>query len=72
MIFQLIEQTKRLIDQVQPEDAENLSQEEGQQELKLELVSRMLDRGLSIEEVAELLGLTVEQVSQSQQRSQND
>lgn len=38
---------------------------EGKQELKLELVAAMLARGLSIQEVAELLGLTVEQVNQA-------
>ena len=38
---------------------------EGKQEAKLELVPAMLARGMSIEEVSELLGLTVEQVTQA-------
>ena len=35
---------------------------EGREQLKLELVPRMLARGLTIQEVAELLDLTPEQV----------
>jgi predicted transposase/invertase (TIGR01784 family) len=38
---------------------------EGKQEAKLELVPAMLARGMSVEEVCELLGLTEEQVNQS-------
>lgn len=38
---------------------------EGKQEAKLELVPAMLARGMSIEEVSELLGLTEEQVNQA-------
>lgn len=37
---------------------------EGRQEAKLELVPAMLARGMSIEGVSELLGLTIEQVTQ--------
>ena len=37
---------------------------EGKQEAKLELVPAMLARGMSVEEVSELLGLTIEQVNQ--------
>ena len=38
---------------------------EGKQEVKLELVPAMLARGMSVEEVSELLGLTEEQVNQA-------
>ncbi|MEO0933614.1 MAG: Rpn family recombination-promoting nuclease/putative transposase, partial [Cyanobacteria bacterium J06641_2] len=38
---------------------------EGKQEVKLELVPAMLARGMSIEEVSELLGLTIEEVNQA-------
>jgi predicted transposase/invertase (TIGR01784 family) len=38
---------------------------EGKQEVKLELVPAMLARGMSVEEVCELLGLTEEQVNQA-------
>ena len=38
---------------------------EGKQEAKLELVPAMLARGMSVEEVSELLGLTEEQVNQA-------
>ncbi|MEH1914569.1 hypothetical protein [Nostoc sp.] len=38
------------------------AKQEGREELKLELVSRFLDRGMSMEEVAQLLDLTIEQV----------
>jgi len=40
------------------------AKEEGRQEAKLELVPAMLARGMSIEGVSELLGLTIEQVTQ--------
>ncbi|MGD1871936.1 MAG: Rpn family recombination-promoting nuclease/putative transposase [Mastigocoleus sp.] len=36
--------------------------EEGREELKIELIPMMLARGINVEEVADLLGLTVEQV----------
>lgn len=38
---------------------------EGRQEAKLELVPAMLTRGMSVEEVSELLGLTIEQVTKA-------
>jgi len=38
------------------------AKEEGREELKLELVPRFLARGMSMEEVAQLLDLTIEQV----------
>ncbi|MEH1989032.1 hypothetical protein [Nostoc sp.] len=38
------------------------AKQEGREELKLELVSRFLARGMSMEEVAQLLDLTIEQV----------
>ena len=38
---------------------------EGKQEVKLELVPAMLARGMRVEEVSELLGLTEEQVNQA-------
>lgn len=41
--------------------------EEGRLVAKLELVPRMLERGMSREEIAELLGLTLEQVTQTSQ-----
>ena len=44
--------------------------QEGKLEAKLELVPRMLARGFTVEEVAELLGLEVEQVRQVSQPSQ--
>ena len=46
-------------------EAKEEGREEGKQEAKLELVPAMLARGMSIEEVSELLGLTVEQVTQA-------
>ncbi|MHC5753427.1 MAG: hypothetical protein ACYTXF_22895 [Nostoc sp.] len=38
------------------------AKQERREELKLELVSRFLARGMSMEEVAQLLDLTIEQV----------
>ncbi|RCJ24670.1 hypothetical protein A6770_03135 [Nostoc minutum NIES-26] len=38
------------------------AKEEGRQEVKLELVPQLLARGISMEEVAQLLSLTIEQV----------
>jgi predicted transposase/invertase (TIGR01784 family) len=37
--------------------------EEGKEELKLQLVARMRSRGMTIEDIAQLLDLTVEQVA---------
>jgi predicted transposase/invertase (TIGR01784 family) len=44
------------------QEAKEEGREEGREELKLELVPRLLARGMSIEEVAQLLSLTIEQV----------
>ncbi|MDB9303730.1 Rpn family recombination-promoting nuclease/putative transposase [Nodularia spumigena CS-591/12] len=44
------------------QEAKAEGREEGREGLKLELVPRMLERGLTIEEVSQLLGLTPEQV----------
>ncbi|MBD2510429.1 aspartate aminotransferase [Nostoc muscorum FACHB-395] len=38
------------------------AKQEGREELKLELVPQFLARGMSMEEVAQLLNLTIEQV----------
>lgn len=46
--------------------------EEGKQELKLELVPRMIARGMTIEEVAELLGLAIAQVRQATKQEQQE
>ncbi|MEL6164097.1 MAG: DUF2887 domain-containing protein, partial [Cyanobacteria bacterium J06628_3] len=46
-------------------DAKEEGRLEGKQEVKLELVPAMLARGMSIEEVSELLGLTIEEVNQA-------
>jgi predicted transposase/invertase (TIGR01784 family) len=40
------------------------AKEEGREQAKLELTPRFLDYGISIEEVAQLLDLTIEQVEQ--------
>ncbi len=44
------------------QEAKQEGREEGREELKLELVPRFLVRGMSMEEVAQLLDLTIEQV----------
>jgi predicted transposase/invertase (TIGR01784 family) len=44
------------------EEGREKGREEGREELKLELVPRFLARGMSMEEVAQLLDLTIEQV----------
>lgn len=44
------------------QEAKEEGRQEGRQELKLELVPRLLASGMSIEEVAQLLSLTIEQV----------
>ena len=38
------------------------AKQEGREELKLELVPQLLARGMSMQEVAQLLNLTIEQV----------
>ncbi|MEH2049864.1 aspartate aminotransferase [Nostoc sp.] len=52
------------------------AKEEGRQEalekVKLELIPRCLDYGISIEEVAQLLDLTIEQVEQIRLASEQD
>jgi predicted transposase/invertase (TIGR01784 family) len=47
------------------QEAKAEGREEGREELKLELVPRMIARGMTIEEVAELLGLAIAQVKQA-------
>lgn len=44
--------------------------EEGKQEAKLELIPRLLARGLSVEQIAEDLGLSIEEVRQAAQNQQ--
>ena len=44
------------------EEGREEGRDEGREELKLELVPRMLARGMTQEEVAELLGLAIAQV----------
>lgn len=39
--------------------------EESRRKVRLELIPKLLARGMSVEEVAELLGLTEEQVTQA-------
>ncbi|NMF66796.1 hypothetical protein DP113_34000 (plasmid) [Brasilonema octagenarum UFV-E1] len=48
------------------------AKEEGRHEVKLELVPRMLTRGMTIEEIAELLNLTISQVQRAAQQESQD
>ena len=44
------------------QEAKEEGREEGREELKLELVPQLLAHGMSMEDVAQLLGLSIEQV----------
>ncbi|MEH2023063.1 aspartate aminotransferase [Nostoc sp.] len=44
------------------QEAKQEGQKEGREELKLELVPQFLARGMSMQDVAQLLNLTIEQV----------
>lgn len=46
-------------------EGEQIGKQQGKLEAKLETVPRLLDAGLSVEKIAEILELSVDQVEQS-------
>ncbi|KAF3889968.1 MULTISPECIES: hypothetical protein [Nostocales] len=59
-----IDLEKTRVYQEAKEEGRQEGRQEGREALQLELVLRMLQRGMTQHEIAELLGLTLEQVGQ--------